>query len=252
MAPGEGHGSIAQRIRPRGDRLVSEKTTDVVCKRRDGCITLRGVLLQRFRDDRVEVAAQHAAQSGRCRAAPDGVRGKRLRRLRLADHIGRSPRLDLNDRVHQRRLRLGGGAGRMLAGEEHIQQHADRVHIGGRGDHATSHLLGRRVLRRRGPCVPRQRRGVGGSRAVRRPFVVLEQFSDAEVEQLDLTGDANQHVGWLDIPVHDQVGVRVNHGLEHVEKQAKTSLDTERVFVAVTVDGLTIDVLEDQIGLAGG
>ena len=65
-----------------------------------------------------------------------------------------------------------------------------------------------------------------------------------------MTVDADENVARLDVPVHDQVGVRVGHGVEHVEKQAETSLDAERMFVAVTVDGLPIDVLQDQVWLA--
>ena len=49
----------------------------------------------------------------------------------------------------------------------------------------------------------------------------------------------------------DQVGVRVGDGIEHVEEQAEPRLDAERALVAVAVDGLAVDVLEHEIGLAG-
>jgi hypothetical protein len=40
-------------------------------------------------------------------------------------------------------------------------------------------------------------------------------------------------------------------GLEHVEKQFETCLDAQPLLVAIAVDGLAVDVLEDEIGLAG-
>ena len=61
---------------------------------------------------------------------------------------------------------------------------------------------------------------------------------------------ADEHIGRLDIPVHDQVRVRVGDGLQHVEKQTDARLDPERVLVAVAVDGLTVHVLEDEVRLA--
>jgi hypothetical protein len=64
---------------------------------------LRGIFF--FRDNRVEVAAQHTSQSG-C-VPTDGVRRAPPASQTRRPHR-RSPRLDLNDRVHQRRRRLGG------------------------------------------------------------------------------------------------------------------------------------------------
>jgi hypothetical protein len=56
---------------------------------------------------------------------------------------------------------------------------------------------------------------------VTEPAIALEQLGNPEVEQLDLAADADEHVGRLDVAVHDQVGVCVGDGLEHVEKQLR-------------------------------
>ena len=227
---------------------MPEEAPDVVGERGHGGIPFRCLFLQRFRDDRVEIAAKHALQPGRCRAAPTGMRS--VRRLALADHVGRPPRLQLHDRAHQCRGRVNVGAGGMRTGEQHVQQHAEGVHVGCRRNRATRELFRCRVLGRCRPGVPCQRRGVGRCDAVPLAFVALDQLGDAEVEQLDVTGDADHDVAGLDIPVHDQVGMRVSDGLEHVEKQAQAGLDTECVLVAVAVDGLPVHVLEHEVRLA--
>jgi len=49
--------------------------------------------------------------------------------------------------------------------------------------------------------------------------------------------------------MHDQVGVGVGDGREHVEEQADARLDPEALRVAVAVDLLALDVLQHEIGL---
>ena len=80
--------------------------------------------------------------------------------------------------------------------------------------------------------------------------IPLEQLGDPEVEQLDLPIDPDEHVRRLDVAVHDQVGVRVGDSLQHIEEQAETGLDSQRMFAAVAVDAQTVHVLEDEIRLA--
>jgi hypothetical protein len=50
--------------------------------------------------------------------------------------------------------------------------------------------------------------------------------------------------------VHDQVGVRVRDGRQHVEEQAQAGLDSQPPLVAVAVDRPAFHVLEHQIRLA--
>ncbi len=81
--------------------------------------------------------------------------------------------------------------------------------------------------------------------------VVFEQLGDPEVEQLDLAVVGHEHVGRLEIPVHDEVGVRVRDGRQDVEEQADAGLDAKRPIVAVLVDVPAGDVLEHQVRLSG-
>ena len=79
--------------------------------------------------------------------------------------------------------------------------------------------------------------------------VGVNELGDAEIEQLDLTVGSHEHIGRLDVAMHDQVGVRVGDGLEHIEEQAHAGLEPERVMIAVGVDVLALDVLQHQVGL---
>ncbi len=56
-------GAIGECVGPRRDRLMSEVVAQVVCESGDGRIALGRVLLQRLRDDRVEVPLEKAAES---------------------------------------------------------------------------------------------------------------------------------------------------------------------------------------------
>ena len=136
MAPDELRGAVADRVGPRADRLMVEIAPQVVGELRDRRVAFRRILLQRLAEDRLEVAAQQAAQPiGRRRAfarpAPpaSGERG--------AVHRRRQPqRLDFGDRLDELRRRLRRRAGRMLAGQQLVQQHAERVDVGRGGDGA--------------------------------------------------------------------------------------------------------------------
>ena len=80
--------------------------------------------------------------------------------------------------------------------------------------------------------------------------IAIQQLGNAEVEQLDMAVDRDQHVGGLEVAVHDEVGVRVRDRLQDVEKETEACLDPQRVVIAIAVDALTVDVFEDEIGLA--
>jgi hypothetical protein len=139
----------------------------------------------------------------------------------------------------------------MLAGEQHIQEDTERVDVGSGRHLAAGELLGGGVLRRqRLSHFAGERTAVGRARRI--PLGIrVDQLRNPEVEQLDVTVDADQHVARLDVAMDDQVGVRVSDGLEHVEEQAQPRLDAQRARVAILVDGLAVDVLENEIGLPG-
>ena len=81
--------------------------------------------------------------------------------------------------------------------------------------------------------------------------LVFEQLGNAKIEQFHLAVMPDQDVRGLEIPVHDQVGVGVSYRLQHVEKQPDTRFDTELAAIAVAVDVVALNVLEDEIGLSG-
>ena len=169
----------------------------------------------------------------------------RRRRRGSARRFRRPRRLRLDDRLDEIRRRLHALARGMPAGEQHVQQHAQRKDVGGGRDRLAGHLLGRRVGRR-------QRRGaVDRERGGRAAVVIFEQLGDAEIEQLDLALARDQHVRRLEVAVHDQRCVRVRHGIEHVEEEPQPRVHVEPVLIAVPIDRLAVDVLEHEIRLAG-
>ena len=76
----------------------------------------------------------------------------------------------------------------------------------------------------------------------------VDQFGDAEVEECDVPFGCDQHVGWLQVPVYDEVGMRVGDRGQHVEEQTKAVRDREPRGVAVAIDVLTAHVLQHQVG----
>ena len=50
--------------------------------------------------------------------------------------------------------------------------------------------------------------------------------------------------------MNDQVCVGVCDSVEHIEKETKPGLDAKGAFLAISIDGPAIDMLEDEIWLA--
>ncbi len=67
---------------------------------------------------------------------------------------------------------------------------------------------------------------------------------------LTLAVPADQDVGGLDVPVDDQVGVRVATASTTSRKSRRRASTSSRFPVAVAVDRLAFDVLEHEVGLA--
>ncbi len=134
----------------------------------------------------------------------------------------------------------------MQPGQQLIQQHTERVDVGGDGDRLAEQLLGRRVIgRQRATVLLRERRRVAGQ------HVVFEQLGDAEVEQLRAAFVVDQHVRGLDVAMDDQVGMRVRDRTEDLQEQPDAPGHIESMAVAVPIDGLAPDVLHHQIRLTG-
>ena len=63
MTPDEAGRTVADRIRPRADRFVTQVAPEIVGEGGHRRVTLGGVLLERLGDDRVEVAAQGSLET---------------------------------------------------------------------------------------------------------------------------------------------------------------------------------------------
>ncbi len=79
--------------------------------------------------------------------------------------------------------------------------------------------------------------------------LVVDQLGDAEIEQLHAAFARDKDVRRFEIPVNDEVGVRVRHRRQHIEKEPHTRIDREPIRVAISIDRLAINVLEHEIRL---
>ena len=88
----------------------------------------------------------------------------------------------------------------MSSRQQQVEQHSQRVHIGGRRDGPACYLLGRRKLWGQGASAfDRQQRR-------RRRFrIVAEELSNAKVQQLYAAVVSDEHVRRLDVAVDDQI-----------------------------------------------
>jgi hypothetical protein len=246
VAPHEPGSAIPEGIGPRGDGFVAEIAAQVVGQGSHGRVALGGVLLERPRHDRLQVAPQRAPKLLRRAPAIGGTGAFRLVRVRC--HSRGEPRgLAAQDRGEQL-VRRGSQARprRMTAREEPVQQHAERVDVDRRGDESARDLLRSGVLGCQSASrLPRQREG--------RPDPLRrQQLGHAEVEQPDGALPVDQDVRGLEVAVHDQVRVRVGDRGCHVQEQAHPLADAETAPVAVCVDRLAVHVLEHEIGLTRG
>ena len=132
----------------------------------------------------------------------------------------------------------------MPAGEQKVEDDAEGVDIGRGRDGAAGQLFRRRILGRERPRVARVS-SVASPASSR-----LEQLRDAEVEQLHLSVAVDEDVRRLEIAMDDQVGVRVGHSRQHVEKHTYPRLDAECPGVTPAIDAIAFHVFQHEIGLA--
>jgi hypothetical protein len=101
---------------------------------------------------------------------------------------------------------------RQLAGDELVEQHAQRVDVGRHGHRFAVDLLRRGVGRRQGAHV--------AARQVRLTLR-LEKLRQTEVEQLRLARRGDQDVRRLEVAVHDEAAVRRIDGARHGDEQTQ-------------------------------
>ena len=197
----------------------------------------RGLFLQRHQHDVVEVAIEFAAQAlGR-----EGLAARLRSPQPLAGLLhaqARTPRLGVQDVLGHLRRGPAGGIKRQGARQQLVQQHPQRVDIGGGGDGPAADLLRAGACRREQPLVGR------GQRRVRR----VQQLRDAEVQQLGRAVGGDQQVGRLDVPVHHEVAVRMVDRLAHAQEQAQAGRRVQALHVAVLVDGQPVHELHHEVG----
>ena len=124
-----GH-AVPDGVGPREHRLMAQMTLDVLGECVDGGVALLRPFLERREHDRVEVAAE-------------GTPGRRI-----GAGVARTPGVDLGDRPLQRAARGRGQRVGSCAGQQLVQQHAARVHVGRDAERFARELFGRCVVRR--------------------------------------------------------------------------------------------------------
>jgi hypothetical protein len=171
--------AIQNRVRPRGHGLAAEMMPHVIGERRHGRITFRGRLLQRLRDDRVEISATGPPQALE-RRAPRGGDAECRRPIRAdqPDRVADARRLAFDERADLRH-RVDLVLQRRVAPSEHlVEQDAQRVDVCSRRDCVTRDLFRRGISR----C--QRRRREHRERVAFGAVLAVNQLGDAEVEQL--------------------------------------------------------------------
>jgi hypothetical protein len=95
---------------------------------------------------------------------------------------------------------------------------------------------------------PRSGQGLLGRNAVVEWVGGIEGLGDAEVEQLDLALGVDQHVAGFQVTVHQQVAVRVRHGVGELQEERQLAL--QRQLGAGLVDGAALHPFHHEIGQA--
>ncbi|MDP1691838.1 MAG: hypothetical protein Q8L49_07825 [Burkholderiaceae bacterium] len=192
----------------------------------DAGMALVGHLGQGLEHDAVEVTAQRAHQR-----VADGQHAAGARR-RLVQH----------GLQHLARA-VGRVSARAAAGEQLEQQQAQRVHVGGHAQRFAAHLLGAGVVGRERAFAGLGERRVG-------VFQRVQRLGDAEVQQLDLALGRDQHVGRLQVAVHQQGAVRNGDGVGQLQKQGQAL--GQRPPGAGLGQGLAVHALHHEAGNASG
>ena len=136
MAPHEARRTVGQGVGPGAHRFVRGPAAQVLGERIDRLIALARRLLQRLGHDVLEIAAELALQPQRGGVALRGDARDVARRRAVAhgDGVGQRPGIAVERRPHQ----VSGGRalrhGRMLAAQELIEEDAERIDVGRRGD----------------------------------------------------------------------------------------------------------------------
>ncbi len=133
-----------------------------------------------------------------------------------------------------------------FAGQQAVQQHAQRINIAGGGDGVAADLLGAGGIERHGAHF---RTCLGQIQSGR---IRAQQLGDSKVEQFRSAVSSHHNVTGLDVAMHHQVLMRELHGGADGAEQLQTLRDRALALLAILVDGRALHVLHDQIRQAVG
>jgi hypothetical protein len=136
------------------------------------------------------------------------------------------------------RLRIFGSIGRDVD-EQPIKQAAQRENIGGGRHRLAQDLFGRGISQSEKAAVR--------LRLLQR-LRIVEQFRDAEIEQLDVAFGRDQYVARLEVAMHDELLMRARHRIADLDEQLQARFDVVMAPAAVGQQRLTVDQFEDQAG----
>ncbi len=213
---------------------------------------------QRFTQDGSRKRCGRPALEGSKHIANAGVAEDRLARHARGDHCV-PRRVDSGPARRDARGRLGdpehrGRHGRLapegqLAREHLVEDHAQRIDVGRRSDAFPQHLLRGHVARSPDQCLAGHLRVAG-------PFA-LQRPGDSEVgDDQSLRGlvGNQQHIGALEIPVDDPLGMCRLQRIDHLLDQGKRLGWSERAGAEPVGEGLALEQLhgEEEEGFPGG
>ncbi len=99
-----------------------------------------------------------------------------------------------------------------------MEHHTQPVHICRRCDRCTADLFRCGIVRSQRPpaelrklCLP--------------SLTIGDELCDAEVEQLYLASGGDQNIGWLEVPMNDQMRVSVLHSIHHLPEKPQAISD---------------------------
>src|SRR4051812_38743267 len=119
------------------------------------------------------------------------------------------------------RARRESSACGMSAGEQQVEQNAQRVHVCCRRHRRAAYLLRCGVLRRERPAAEVcEGRGVAAG-------VSLEQLRDTEIQQLYTPIGSDENVRGFDVAMNDQIRVRMSDRGEHLQKKLEAAVGRE-------------------------
>ena len=228
-------GAVEHAGAARPNRLPAQVAIQVGGQLLDRGIAPLGLLAERHQDDVIQVSAQRSrSPRGACAALAAECRAAGRWRVDLADGAG-----EVGGRAHV-------GSVRVVLGEELVEQHAERVHVGRRGQGLAANLLRAGARGREHPGVAR--RGLGAARDQGRG----QELGEPEVEEDRLAFLVDQDVRGLQVAVHHQAAVGVVHGVADLAHQADALDEGEPALRAVEVDGLPVHELGRHVGPAVG